>query len=48
MTTAMLAKGAALLVAPVVGYIAAKMFMGRFYGRQKPTRPPKDDTDKKD
>ena len=47
MTTAMLAKGAALLVAPMVGYIAAKMFMGRFYGRQKP-RPPKDDTDKKD
>jgi hypothetical protein len=47
MTTAILAKGAALMLAPVVGYVAAKMFMGRFYGRQKP-KDPKDNTDKKD
>jgi hypothetical protein len=47
MTSAMLAKGAALLVAPLVGYVVAKMFMGRYYGRQKP-KDPSDNTDKKD
>lgn len=31
----MLAKGMALLVSPVVGYVLAKAFMGRYKGKRE-------------
>lgn len=48
MTTAMLAKGAALLVAPLVGYVAWRVLdlLGGFGGTGKEVPPP--DNDNKD
>ena len=44
----MLAKGMALLVSPVVGYVLAKAFMGRYKGKRDKEPDTDDNTSPKE